>query len=125
MAETQKGRGFAGSMAKKALKPMVAHAVTVASAYLSRKAAKLVQERLLPRLREKMQEAEGPRKAARETLETVAEKVGGPAEEPLTTLAEKVGGEESGSGSGREAQRRQREQRRSQRRKALNQSGST
>jgi len=132
MAEERKS-GLAGTMARKALAPLVHTAVTAGAAYLTRKGMQIWQERLLP----KMQEKGGSRAVARETLESAADKVGGPASEKITALAEKLGGEDTGGGStpasessrssdaGREAERRRREKRRDERRRALEQSGSS
>ena len=103
--------------AKRALAPLLASAVSAASAYLARKASALAQEKLLP----KIQEKGGGRAVAHEALTAVAEKVPEPASGPIETIAEKIGDEESG----REGERRGREQRRNQRRRALEQSGSS
>jgi hypothetical protein len=120
-------------MAKKALAPLVHTAVTAGTAYLTRKAMQIWQEKLLPKIEEKG----GGRVVARETLETAADKVGGPASEKINALAEKLGGEDSPqqpaqatgssgtSDAGREAERRRREKRRDERRRALEQSGSS
>jgi hypothetical protein len=111
--------GLVRKMVKSAATPIVASVATAASAYLTRKAAELAREKLLPKIREKG----GGRAAAKETLENVAGKVTGPAEETLSALAEKVrGGDEDKS---REEARRGREQRRSERRRDLKQSGSS
>jgi hypothetical protein len=113
--QSQKGsRGGVGRrMAKRALEPVVATAVTAASAYLARKGAELARERLLPKLQQKG----GATAVAKETLETVTEKV--------ETVAEKVTPGEPSDEGGREKERKQREQRRNQRRKTLEQSGSS
>ena len=135
MAEAQqsgKAGGFTRTVARKALTPLVHAAVTAGTAYLTRKAMQIWQERLRPAVEKRG----GGRAAVRETLETAADKVGGPASEKITALADKVGGEHSGeqgssstgtgkSDSSREADRRRREQRRKQRRRALEQSGSS
>jgi hypothetical protein len=109
---------------KRAFAPLAQAVVTAGSAYLTRKAMKLWQEKLQPRLEERG----GGRTVAKEALETVAEKAG-PASGPVESLAEKVGGEDEGSGgkasSSRDAERRKREQRRNQRRKAVEKSGSS
>jgi len=116
--QTEEHRGsFAGSLAKRALEPLLATAVTAASAYLARKASALVQEKLLPKLQDKG----GGRAVAHEALTAVAEKVPEPAAAPIEALADKVGDEDAG----REAQRKGREQRRTQRRRDLEKSGSS
>jgi hypothetical protein len=124
---------LAGTMVKKALAPLLHTAVTAGTAYLTRKAMQIWQEKLLPKLDEKG----GGRAVARETLENAADKVGAPASEKITALAEKLGGEGAEKGStpstgssrssdaGREAERRRREKRRDERRRALEQSGSS
>ena len=139
--QERKGGGFASTVAKKALAPLVASAATAATAYLIRKATEIWEEKLRP----KVQERGGGRAVARETLERAAGKVG-PASEKLNALAEKLGDEKTGQKSGddktgqksspqpesssssdesREQERKQREQRRQQRRKALDQAGSS
>ena len=127
MADAQpKSHGFVSRATKKALAPVVHAAVTAGTAYLTRKALQVWEERLQPKLAEKG----GARTVAKETLETVAEKAG-PVAEPVSSLAEKVSGESSGqessqkSSSSREAERRQRSQRRDQRRRALEKSSSS
>jgi hypothetical protein len=132
--QERKGGGFASTVAKKALAPLVASAATAATAFLIRKATEVWEEKLLPRIQEKG----GGRTVARETLEGAAGKVGGPASEKLTELADKLGGKEvtressssakassSSEDAAREQERRRREQRRQQRRRALDQSGSS
>jgi hypothetical protein len=137
--QVRKGGGFASTVAKKALAPLVASAATAATAYLIRKATEIWEEKLRP----KVQERGGGRAVARETLESAAGKMG-PASEKLNALAEKLGDEKTGrdekeeqksspqAGSSsssddesREQERKQREQRRQQRRKALDQAGSS
>ena len=127
MAEAQKkSHGFVGRATKKALAPVAHAAVTAGTAYLTRKALQVWEERVQP----KIQEKGGGRAVAKETLETVAEKAG-PVAEPVSSLAEKVSGEASGqkssqkSSSSREAERRERSQRREQRRRALQKSSSS
>jgi hypothetical protein len=100
--------------AKRALAPLLASAVSAASAYLTRKASALAQEKLLPKLQEKG----GGRAVAHDALTAVAEKAPEPVSGPIESLAEKVEGEETG----REAQRKGRQQRRTQRRRTLEQS---
>jgi|SRR5919108_3776151 hypothetical protein len=132
MAEDQKsatGKGLVGAMAKKALAPVVHSVVAAGTAYLTRKAIQLWHDKLQPKLEEKG----GGGAVARETLETAADKVRGPAAETaekITALAEKVTGEGSADSSrssdqSREAERRRREKRRNERRRALEQSGSS
>ena len=94
--------GLGRTMIARAAEPIVASVVTAASAYLTRKGAELLRERVLPKLQEKG----GITAAARETIETVTEKVT----------------PDSSSDDGREQERRQREQRRNQRRRTLEQS---
>jgi hypothetical protein len=130
--QVRKGGGFASTVAKKALAPLVASAATAATAYLIRKATEIWEEKLRP----KVQERGGGRVIARETLESAAGKMG-PASEKLNALAEKLGDEKTGqtsspqaessssSDESREQERKQREQRRQKRRKALDQAGSS
>jgi hypothetical protein len=108
--------GLVRRMVKSAATPILASVATAGSAYLTRKAAELAREKLLPKIREKG----GGRAAAKETLENVAGKVAGPAEETLSALKDKVRGAD---GTTREEARRGREQRRRQR--ASKQSGSS
>ena len=121
-----KSHGFVSRATKKALAPVAHAAVTAGTAYLTRKALQVWEERLQPKLAEKG----GARTVAKETLETAAENAG-PVAEPVSSLAEKVSGESSGqessqkSSSSREAERRQRSQRRDQRRRALEKSSSS
>jgi hypothetical protein len=101
-AQQSSGGGLGRTMTRRALEPVVASVVTAASTYLTRKGVELFRDRVLP----KLQEQGGVTAAAREKLETVAEKVT----------------PDSSSDDGREQERRQREQRRNQRRRALEQS---
>jgi|ERR671931_1091034 hypothetical protein len=118
MAE-QQSRGFTHKLARRAFAPVAHAAVTAGTAFLTRKAMQLWQDRIQP----KIEERGGGRAVAKETLETVADKAG-PVSGPVGSLAEKVGGEEA-SPSSRDAERKQREQRRNQRRRALEKSGSS
>jgi hypothetical protein len=117
--QQSKGHGFMATVTKRALAPIVSAAATAATAYLMRKAAEVWEEKLQPKIEEKG----GGRAVARDTLETAADKVGGPASEQLSSTAEKLGDESDDSD--REQERRRREQRRKQRRKALEQTGSS
>jgi hypothetical protein len=135
-AEQGSRGGLKRKLARRALEPVVASAVTAASAYLSRKAVEIVREKLLPRLEEKG----GAAAVAQETLETVTEKVTPVTEkvketvtpaaekvkETVAPVAEKVTEKVTPDGTsgddGREQERQRREQRRKQRRRALEQS---
>jgi hypothetical protein len=114
---------FVSKASKRAFTPLAQAVVTAGSAYLTRKAMQLWQEKLQPKIDER-----GARAVAKETLETVAEKAG-PVSGPVESLAEKVGSEEETTGakatSGRDAERSQRAKRRNQRRSALEKSGSS
>ena len=105
-------------MVKSAATPIMASVATAASAYLTRKATELAREKLIP----KIQEKGGGRAAAKETIESVAGKVAGPAEDALSTITEKVRGEDDSKS--REQARRGREQRRNQRKRTMKQPGS-
>jgi hypothetical protein len=122
VAEAQsKSSGFARTAAKNALAPLAHAAVTAGTAYLTRKAMQLWQEKVQPQLEKK-----GGRTFAKETLSNVADKAGAVAE-PVASLADRMGvptGEQKSSSS-REAERRRRAQRRDQRRRALDKSGSS
>jgi hypothetical protein len=120
MAESSKD-GLMRRMLKSAATPILASIASAGSAYLTRKAAALAQEKVLPKIREKG----GASAAAKETFENVAGKVAGPAEETLSALAEKVRGDDTNDAKSRERARRGREQRRRQRRRTLDQSGSS
>src|ERR671936_2829072 len=119
MPEGQKGMGrkLTRTVTKKALAPLAHAAVTAATAYATRKAMELWQDKIQP----KVEKRGGGLAVAKETLETVGEKAG-PASGPVGSLAEKVGGEGE---TDRDAARRGREQRRNQRRRALEKSGSS
>jgi len=117
--QQQKRPSFAGTMAKRALAPIVTAAATAATGYLMRKAAEAWAQKLQPKIEEKG----GGRTVARETLETAAEKAPAPVSEPLGSLAGKL--DDEGGDQDREQERRRREQRRKQRRKALEQTGSS
>ena len=130
--ETQqrRGGGFARTVAKKALAPLVTTAASAGTAFLIRKANEVWQQKLQP----KVQEKGGSRAAARELLETAAGKVGGRGSEALKGLAARVGADRpaskraapsSASDERRDADRRQREQRRRQRRRSLEHTGSS
>jgi hypothetical protein len=132
--QPSKGPSFTSTIAKRALAPIVASAATAITAYLMRKGAEVWEQKLRPMIEEKG----GGRAVARDTLETAAEKVGGPASEQLGALAEKLDDEgtakvkrasarakDSAADAGREEERRQREQRRKKRRQALEQTRST
>ena|SRR6266516_1323535 len=105
MAEAQQSKagGFTRTAARKALAPLAHAAVTAGTAYLTRKAMQLWQDKLQPKIEQKG----GGRAVAKETLKNVADKAG------------------AAKSSNREAQRRQRKQRRNQRRRALEKSGSS
>ena len=105
-------------MVKSAATPIMASVATAASAYLTRKATELAREKLIPKIQEK-----GGRAAAKETIESVAGKVAGPAEDALSTITEKVRGEDDSKS--REQARRGREQRRNQRKRTMKQPGSS
>jgi len=129
--EQRKKSGFLGTIAKRALAPLVATATTALTGYVLRKATEIWEEKVRPMVQEKG----GGRAVARETLESAAEKVRGPASEKISALAEKVGGDgeesskpapaSSESDVSREQERRQREQRRQQRRRAIERTGSS
>ena len=89
-------------VAKSLFSPIAHAAITAGTAYLTRKAMRLWQEKLQPKI-----ERRGVRTVAKETVQDVAEKAG------------------VSSSSSSEASRRQRKQRRTQRRKALEKSGSS
>jgi hypothetical protein len=118
--QPKKGPSFTGTIARRALAPIVTAAATAATGYLMRKAAEVWEQKVQPKIEEKG----GGRAVVQDTLETAADKVGGPASEQLGSVAEQPddGGAEDGD---REQERRRREQRRKQRRKALEQTGSS
>jgi hypothetical protein len=93
--------GLLGTLLRRALAPLVSAMVHAASAYLGRKAGSLAQEKLLPMLRERGGSDQAAGNGA-----------------PESKTADK--GEPS-----RDTQRQDREKRRGQRRKALEQTGST
>ena len=117
--QPQNRPSFAGTMARRALAPIVTAAATAATGYLLRMAAEIWEQKLQPKIEEKG----GGRAVARETLETAADKVGGPVSEQLGSFTEKL--DDEGTHAGREQERQRREQRRKQRRKALEQTGSS
>jgi hypothetical protein len=101
MAEQQ--HGFTRTAARKAFAPLAHAAVTAGTAYLTRKAMQLWQDKVQP----KLEQQGGGRAVAKETLKNVADKAS------------------AATSSNRETQRRQRKQRRNQRRRALEKSGSS
>ena len=62
--------GFVSKVSKRAFTPLAQAAVTAGSAYLTRKAMQLWQDKLQP----KLEDRGGSRTVAKEVLETVAEK---------------------------------------------------
>ena len=132
--QPKQGPGFTSTIAKRALAPIVTSAATAITAYLMRKAAEVWEQKLQPKIEEKG----GGRALARDTIESAAEKVGGPAAERLGAPAEKIDDEGASTGTraparpkdsaadeGREEERRRREQRRKKRRQALEQTKSS
>jgi hypothetical protein len=126
-------KGLSKTVARRALVPLAASAATAATAYLTRKASELWQEKVLPKIREKG----GSRAVAKEALETVSGRLGGRGSEALSALAEKIGTEGGGqspaadvrepekSDDRREEERRERRERRQERQRALEQSGTS
>ena len=110
-----KRRGFVSTVARRALAPIVASAMTAVTAYLMRKAAEMWEQKLQPKIEEKG----GGRAVARETVESAADETSAQDSAP----AEKV--DDEGSDTAREEERRRREQRRKQRRKTLEQTRSS
>ena len=123
--QEQRGGGFMRTVAKRALLSLVTTAAGAGSAYLVRKASQLWQEKLLPKVEEKG----GGRAAARELLETTAdkapEKLKGVAKGVAEGVAETVAGPSSAPKPDLDEARRRREQRRRQRRRSLEQAGSS
>ena len=129
----RRGRGFASTVGKKAVAPVVTALASAGGAYLVRKANEAWQQRLQP----KVQQKGGGRAVVRELLENAAGKVGGPTSNKLKELAANIGDsthraapsqaeqaeQRPASDENREEERRQREQRRRARRRALEQSG--
>jgi hypothetical protein len=117
---------FKHTVAKKALAPLVATAVTAITTYLMKKAAEIWQETVQPKLAERG----GAEAVARQAADTVSTKLA-PVSEAVTSKVgpepERPSGAEkpAASDSDRSEERRKREQRRRQRRKALEQSGSS
>jgi hypothetical protein len=118
---TQKGPSFTGTLARRALAPIVTAAATAATGYLLRKAAEIWEQQLQPKIESKG----GGRAVVHDTLETAADKVGGPVSEQPGPEAEKPNDGGAEKDTNREQERRRREQRRKQRRKALEQTGSS
>jgi hypothetical protein len=125
---------LSSAAAKKALAPIAATAATAGTAYLTRKANEIWQEKVLPKVREKG----GAKAVAREALEKGSDLLGGRGSEALTGLAQRLGDEgvtqqqpaaapasQSEPDGQREEERRKRQQRRQQRQRTLEQSGST
>jgi hypothetical protein len=129
--QQRQGGGFARTIVKKALAPVVASAATAGTAYGIRKGTELWQAKIQP----KLQERGGGLAVASETLEAVKNKL------PLDSVKEKhplgvvkaklpVIGKESSAAEPaqdeeREQERRGREQRRQQRRESLEQARSS
>ena len=68
MAETSTN-GLPGRLAKKLLMPLVATGVTAAASYAGRKAPELLEERLMPKLREASAPKPAPPSVAKEDAE--------------------------------------------------------
>jgi hypothetical protein len=118
MAE-QESKGLTHKLARRAFAPLAHAAVTAGTAYATKKAMQIWQDKIQP----KIEERGGGRTVVKETLETVADKAR-PVSDTVSSLAEKVGGDET-SPSSRDAQRKQRAQRRKQRQRSLEKSGSS
>jgi hypothetical protein len=132
-------RELSTAAAKKALAPLAATAATAGTVYATRKSTEIWQERLLPKIRERG----GGKAVARETLEKVADRIGGRGAEAFSGLAKRLGDNPSEDrlraepqaavqqstgqqpNGRREEERKKRQQRRQQRQRALEQSGST
>jgi hypothetical protein len=113
-----KRAGFVSTVAKRALAPIVASAMTAITAFLMRKAAEIWEQQRQPKIEEKG----GGRAVVGETPESSADKTSG----EVTAPAEKPKPEDEGTDdAAREDERRRREQRRKQRRKALEQTRSS
>ena len=128
---------------RKAIAPIAATAATAGTVYMTRKSTELWQEKVVPKVREKG----GAKVVARETLEKVADRIGGRGAEALSELAARLGGppledrthseeqptpevavQESAvqqPNGQREEARKKRQQHRQQRQRALEKSGST
>ena len=119
--QEQRGGGFVWTVAKKALLSLVTTAAGAGSAYLVRKASQLWEEKLLPKVEEKG----GGRAAARELLETTADKAPEKLKGVAKGVAETVASPSSAPKPDLDEARRRREQRRRQRRRSLEQAGSS
>lgn len=137
--QNSKKPGFAKTVTKRALAPVVATAATAATGYAIRKGTEIWEQRLRPKVEEKG----GARALARDTLGHAAGTLGGavqssPVSETVSSLTAKVS---AGQGDGadapspaqepsmndaeRKAERQRREQRRQERRQALEQGKSS
>jgi hypothetical protein len=127
--------------AKKIVAPLASAAATAGTAYLMRKATQILQENVLPKVRDKG----GATAVAKEALEQVAGRLGGRGSDVLLGVARRLddthsaspasaqepgqaGGQHADAQRGdprREEARRERQRRRQQRQRALEKSGPT
>jgi hypothetical protein len=115
MAEGQTRHKITRSLSKRAATPLAQAAVTAGTAYLTRKAMQLWQEKLQPKIEEKG----GASALATEAIENVKSV----AEQAVPDSVTKSSSSSKSSSS--EAERRQRKQRRDQRARALDKSRSS
>ena len=115
MAESQTRHKITRSLSKRAATPLAQAVVTAGTAYLTRKAMQLWQEKLQPKIEEKG----GATAVATEAIESVKSV----AEQALPDSTTKPSPSSKSSSS--EAERRQRKQRRDQRARALDKSRSS
>jgi hypothetical protein len=136
--------GFGAVVARKAVEPIAAAAVTAGAAYLTRKSSHLWRQKVAPKIREQG----GPRAAAENTIKQASEKVGERGSATISTLTERgssafsaltrrVGDLRNRSGrvpisalsakpnDRREKDRTERERRRNERRRALKRSAAS
>jgi hypothetical protein len=136
------GKDLSRAAAKKILAPLASAAATAGTAYLMRKGTQILQEKVLPKMRDKG----GATAAAKEALEQVAGRVGGRGSDVLLGLARRLdatqhpashaSAQEPDQAGGqrtdaqkldprREEARRERQRRRQQRQRALEQTRPT
>jgi len=135
--QNSKNPGFAKTVTKRALAPVVATAATAATGYAIRKGTEIWEQRLRP----KVEERGGARELARDTLGHATGTLGGAVQrsavsDKVSSLANRVSAgdgadapspaqEPSMNDAERKAERKRREQRRQERRQALEQAKSS
>ena len=125
--------GFAATIARKAVEPVAAAAVTAGAAYLTRKSSLVWREKLAPKIREQG----GARALAQSTSKRVSEMLEERASTTISAVSRRIGDVRARYGAvpgtvlhatpkgRREKERAERQRRRKERQRALQRSGSS